>query len=64
MQIFLVLPFLALVAFVPRTRFAERVGSARSGQAAEVVFLSLLVQTWIAWVYTKFLSIGLFMTTI
>lgn len=55
MQIFLVLPFLALVAFVPRTRFAERAGSARSVRSIAVIFLNLLVQMWIAWVYTEFL---------
>lgn len=55
MQIFLVLPFLALIAFIPRTRFAERVGSACSVRSITVVIFSLLIQTWIAWMCIGFL---------
>lgn len=55
MQIFLVVPFLTLIAFVPRTRFAERVGSACSIRSIAVVIFSLLIQTWIAWMFIGFL---------
>lgn len=52
MQVLLMLPFLILMAFVPRARFAERVGSARSVRSIAVGFLNLLVQVWIAWMCT------------